>query len=103
MTPAQIDLVQVSCTKVLPIKDKVATLFYAKLFTLNPELKSLFTGDMKEQGSKLISIMGVVVSSIGRLKSIASYLQTLSRKYLHYGVKEHDYDAVGNVLIWTHE
>ncbi len=47
MTPEQITLVQNSFSKVVPIREQAASLFYGRLFELDPSLKPLFKGDMK--------------------------------------------------------
>ena len=44
MTPDQIDLVQSSFAKVVPIADAAAELFYGRLFEIAPEVKPLFRG-----------------------------------------------------------
>ena len=103
MTPKQIDLVQASWTMVLPIKDTVATLLYDRLFDLDPGLQTLFRGDMKEQGRRLILMIGVAVSSLGRMDNIIPGLQELSRRHAIYDVKDSDYDTFGVALIWALE
>src|SRR5258706_11982879 len=50
MTPKQIEIVQSTFTKVAPIVEIAADLFYARLFELDPQLKAMFKGDMKRQG-----------------------------------------------------
>ena len=57
-------MVQSSWEKVKPIAPQAAELFYGKLFELNPSLKALFKGDMKDQGKKLMDTLGVAVSSL---------------------------------------
>jgi hemoglobin-like flavoprotein len=103
MSPKQIDLVQASWTQLLPIRDTAADLFYGKLFELDPRLTGLFRGDMKEQGRKLTSMMGVFVAGLGRPATVAPMLHELGRKHGHYGVKESDYETVGIALIWALE
>ncbi|RYF62188.1 MAG: hemin receptor, partial [Comamonadaceae bacterium] len=39
MTPHQIELVQSSFAKVVPIADQAAALFYARLFELAPDVR----------------------------------------------------------------
>jgi hemoglobin-like flavoprotein len=46
MTPRQVALVQRSWTLVQPIADKAAELFYMRLFSLEPSVRRLFSGDM---------------------------------------------------------
>ena len=64
MTPEQVQLVQESWEKVVPISEQAAELFYGRLFELDPSLKPLFSGDIKEQGRKLMKIITLVVASL---------------------------------------
>jgi hemoglobin-like flavoprotein len=101
MTPEQIVLVQESWAKVVPISEKAAELFYAKLFELDPEVKALFKSDMKEQGKKLMGILNTAVNALNDLESIVPAVQDMGRRHVGYGVKDEDYDTVGEALIWT--
>lgn len=101
MTPKQIELVQGSWKKVLPIADTAAELFYGKLFSLDPSLKPLFKGDMKQQGRKLMSMIGTAVGGLSRLDTIVPAVQDLGRRHVKYGVKDGHYDTVATALVWT--
>jgi hemoglobin-like flavoprotein len=101
MTPRQIALVQESWKLVQPIADKAAKLFYMRLFSLEPSVRRLFTGDMTEQGRKLMSMISVAVNSLARLESIARAVQALGRRHAGYGVQKHHYAVVEAALIWT--
>ena len=101
MTPRQIALVQESWKLVQPIADKAAKLFYMRLFSLEPPVQRLFTGDMTEQGRKLMSMISVAVNSLARLESIAPAVQALGRRHAGYGVQKHHYAVVEAALIWT--
>ena len=50
MIPQQVNQVQTSFTKIVPIADKAAALFYGRLFEMVPETQALFCGDMNRQG-----------------------------------------------------
>lgn len=101
MKPEQIDLVRTSWTKVLPIQEQAAALFYARLFELDPSLRSLFRGDMAEQGRKLMTTLNVVVQGLTRLEAILPSVQELGRRHVGYGVRGRDYATVGAALLWT--
>lgn len=101
MNQEQIKLVQVSFEKVVPIADAAATLFYGRLFDLDPKLESLFRGDMVEQGRKLMQMLGVAVKSLDRLEQVLPAVCALGARHAGYGVRETDYDTVGRALIWT--
>lgn len=101
MTPEQVFLVQKSWRQVLPIADTAAELFYSKLFALDPSVQSLFKGDMKAQGRKLMAMIGTAVNGLGRLDTLVPAVQDLGRRHVKYGVREAHYDTVGAALLWT--
>lgn len=101
MTPEQVHLVQSSWRKVLPIADTAAELFYTRLFGLDPSVKTLFKGDMKAQGRKLMAMIGTAVNGLSKLDSIVPAVQELGRRHVKYGVKDIHYDTVGAALLWT--
>lgn len=101
MTPQQISLIQTSWSKVVPIQETAAKLFYDRLFEMDPALKPLFKGDMTEQGRKLMQVLNVVVNSLDRLEGLIPNVQELGRKHVGYGVKSEHYATVGAALLWT--
>lgn len=101
MTPQQIVLVKSSWQQVLPIKDTAADLFYNQLFTLDPSLKALFKGDLKEQGRKLMTMISVAVNALDKLETIVPVVQDLGRRHAGYGVKDPHYETVATALLWT--
>ncbi len=96
-------LVQSSFSKVVPIADKAAEIFYNKLFEMDPALKPLFKGDIKEQGAKLMSMIGTAVNGLDNLDSIVPAVQNLGKNHVKYGVEESHYDTVGGALLYTLE
>ena len=101
MTPQQIALIQESWRKVLPISDTAAELFYSRLFVLDPSLKPLFKGDMKMQGRKLMSMLGMVVSGLGSFDRLAPAVKELGRRHDGYGAHPAHYQTVAEALLWT--
>ena len=101
MTPTQIQLVQDSFAKVAPIAETAADLFYGKLFELDPSVKPLFKGDIKEQGAKLMKTIGLAVNSLTNLPALVPIVETLGKKHVGYGVQDHHYATVGEALLWT--
>jgi hemoglobin-like flavoprotein len=88
---------------VVPIADSAAELFYGKLFSLDPSLKPLFKGDMKDQGRKLMSMIGTAVNGLTRLDEIVPAVQALGVRHAGYGVKPVHYGTVATALLWTLE
>jgi|SRR5215204_5926553 len=103
MTGEQINLVKKSFRKIEPISEQAAALFYAKLFDLNPNLRMLFKNDMKEQGRKLMQVIGFAVESLENIDEFIPQVRALGARHADYGVDDRDYDAVGTALLWTLE
>jgi len=101
MTPEQIRIVQSTWVRVLPIKDIAAQLFYKRLFEMDPSLRPLFRGDLREQGEKLMQIIDAAVNGLSHLERIVTAIRDLGRRHADYGVKDHHYDTVGAALLWT--
>ena len=103
MTPEQIILVQQSFAKVLPIREQAASLFYDRLFAIDPSARPLFRGDMKTQGAKLMAAIAAVVKSLNRIDTMLDDVRALARRHDQYGVQESHYASVGEALLWTLE
>lgn len=103
MNQKQIELVQSSFAEVLPIAETAAGLFYDRLFELDPSLRALFRGDMKEQGKKLMDMIAVVVVNLRHLDRIVPGVRALGRRHAGYGVEDAHYETVGAALLWTLE
>ena len=103
MTPNEKSLVQRTFGLVVPITDRAASLFYGRLFELDPALKLLFKVDMREQGRKLMQVIGFAVSKLDTLDELVPDVEALGRRHAGYGVKDADYDTVGAALLWTLE
>jgi hemoglobin-like flavoprotein len=103
MDSQQIALVQDSFAQVVPIADKAADLFYARLFQLDPTLRALFKGDMREQKRKLMTMIQMAVASLTRLDGLVPAVQALGRRHAGYGIADKHYATVGDALLWTLE
>jgi len=103
MTPQQVKAIQESFGKVAPISEQAAALFYGRLFEIAPEVKPLFRSDMREQGRKLMSTLGLVVNGLSNLETVLPAASALAKRHADYGVKAADYAPVGEALLWTLE
>lgn len=101
ITNEQKILVQESWAKVVPISEAAASLFYSRLFELDPGLQAMFTSDIAAQGRKLMQMITVAVKGLDNLSEIVPAVQALGRKHAGYGVKDEHYGTVATALIWT--
>jgi len=76
-------------------------MFYDRLFVLDPKLRALFKGDMREQGRKLMTLLKMAVNGLRNLERLVPSVEALGRRHVAYGVKDADYAVVGSALLWT--
>jgi nitric oxide dioxygenase len=103
MNPTQIKLVQESFSKVAPISETAAEIFYDCLFEVAPSVKAMFPADMTEQRKKLMGMLAAVVNGLGNLESILPASSALAKRHVSYGAKPEHYPVVGGALLWTLE
>jgi hemoglobin-like flavoprotein len=104
MTPRQKELVRDSFALVEPIADAAATIFYDRLFALDPNLRRLFAAtDMAAQRKNLMQTLTVVVRGIDRLDNLVPAVEALGRRHAGYGVRAEDFETVGAALLDTLE
>jgi len=103
MTPRQIELVRSSFAIVAPIADVAATIFYRRLFELDPALRDLFPADLTAQRRNLMQTLTVVVRGLDRLDQIVPAVEALGRRHTGYGVRSQDFETVGTALLDTLE
>ena len=78
-------------------------MFYGRLFELNPSLRPLFKIDLRDQGKKLMQMIGFCVGKLDALDELVPLVKSLGARHVGYGVVESDYAAVGAALLWTLE
>jgi hemoglobin-like flavoprotein len=88
---------------VRPIADTAASLFYTRLFELDPALQHLFHGDMREQGRKLMGMLAFVIGNLDRPDTLLPAVSALAERHQAYGVQSGHYQTVGVALLWTLE
>ncbi len=95
--------IKTSWSLVAPLGEKVAILFYDRLFEREPHLRTLFRTDRKTQRTKLLAMLNLLVKGLDHTEHLVEVLTDLGQRHLSYGVKPAAYDAVGEALLWTLE
>src|SRR5262245_61320577 len=104
MTPEQKRLIRDTWSKVIPIADAAAALFYERLFTIDPSTRGLFRmTDMAEQRKKLMGMITVALQGLDNLDALIPVVENLGRRHSGYGVTAQHYESVGAALLWTLE
>lgn len=101
MDSKQIMLVQRSWQEVASMSDHLGSLFYQRLFEIEPSLRPLFKSDLEAQSRKLTAMLAHVVASLDSFSSLVPAVQDLGRRHVAYGVRSEHYDKVGTALLWS--
>jgi nitric oxide dioxygenase len=89
---------------VAPIADQAASLFYDRLFTIDPPTRHLFRRtDMAAQRATLMGTLALVVKGLDELDRLVPAVESLGRRHAGYGVVASHYVSVGAALLWTLE
>lgn len=100
LTTVQIELVRDSFRRLIPDAE-VAEMFYERLFTIAPELRAMFRGDMTGQGMRFMRTLRVIVQHLDEPEALRPYLENLAKGHAVYGVKPEHFHPMGQALIWT--
>ncbi|MEM9222873.1 MAG: globin domain-containing protein [Pseudomonadota bacterium] len=95
------DILSKSFAAIARNPDDFAEQFYCQLFEIAPDLRLLFKDDLRAQGRKVVSTLGVVVAGIHRGDVLKPVLSDLARRHVAYGVEPHHYEIVGKALMQT--
>jgi hemoglobin-like flavoprotein len=103
MNIEQVALIRSSLLQVHPIADEIAESFYARLFEIGPHLRKLFTGNMKRQGTMLMTSLELAVSSLDEPESVLPSVKALGERHMSYGVKAEYYPLAKEAYLWALE
>jgi hemoglobin-like flavoprotein len=78
---------------------RLAEIFYRKLFAAAPQIRPLFRSDPKAQAQKLMSALDAVVRNLEHPAENAAMLAEMGRRHAQYGAKPEHYHLVIDLLV----
>lgn len=99
----KVQLIRDSLIQVRPLADHIAESFYSHMFEVAPHLQKLFTGNMKTQGTMLMTSLELAVSSLDNMESILPSVQALGERHMSYGVRKEYYPYAKESFLWALE
>ena len=97
MDARKIALVQESFERAA-LGSEIAELFYAELFAIDPSLRAMFSGDMRNKNTKVLR-RSTNVRSLHAPHELLCNVESLAKKHVDYGVRVEHYTYVGNALL----
>lgn len=101
MTPQQVRLIRQSLEAAAAQRNRLAAIFFARLFAGEPQLRFLFRGDLRAQGLSLWSGLVGIADSLDRLHAIEPALEWLALRAAARGAGERTYAAIAQALVAT--
>lgn len=100
LTPEIQQQLKDSFTLAAPHAEQLAATFYDRLFTLAPEVRPMFKGDMKLQQQKLIDMLAWIVTHVNEPELLRGALAEAGRRHAEYGAKPDHFAPVGSALMY---
>ncbi len=94
-------LIRESYAKLVPVSSETSGIFYDNLFSVNPDLRSLFREDLQEQGMKFMSTIGVLVGLLDKPAILHERVRLLGEGHTAFGLTEEDYQNMEEALLLT--
>lgn len=103
MTPEQVQIIRLTFVQAMQRKMEIGRLFYDRLFTIAPDTRAMFRGDIDEQARKLMDTLAIAIGTLQDSAALSELLEGLAKRHVAYGVRDEHYDKVGEALLWTLE
>lgn len=98
--PATIEQVRLSCADIPEGSTRLSRAFYDNLFTMVPEMREMFSADLKPQQQRMADALLSVVQHLDTPEELAGYLRRLgSQHHRELGVRPEHYPHVGRALV----
>jgi hemoglobin-like flavoprotein len=80
---------------------KATKMFYDRLFTQFPNVRSMFPDDMEAQYQKLYAAISLTVKGLDNVEDLIPVLKDLGIRHREYGVIPVHYEAFTECFLWT--
>ncbi|HJE59819.1 MAG TPA: globin domain-containing protein [Nocardiopsis listeri] len=98
--PATIEQVRISCADIPEGSTRLSRSFYEHLFSMAPEVREMFSADIKPQQQRMADALLSVVQHLDTPDELAGYLRNLGlQHHRELGVLPEHYPYVGRALV----
>ncbi|MEG6508169.1 globin domain-containing protein [Methyloligella sp. 2.7D] len=86
-----------------PASELVGTLFFLRLFDIDPSLRDQFGGAIKPQARRMMAVMKLAVLSINTPENFEPTLRLIGARYRDKGLDSSAYITMAEAMLWTLE
>ena len=101
MTSESIDLVLDGWEEASTQLPRLAEVFYARLFEIAPQTRSMFPADMTAQKVKFTTMMTWIVQHLDNAPALVPEVAELGKRHVGYGARADHYVLIGDSLLWA--
>ncbi len=101
LSKGMISVIRTDWAALRPSAASLADEFYARLFELDPELRSAFEKDVVEQKAVLISMVSAALAGLDNREVLIRAARALGHSGTTYRVKPRHYATVGMSFLWA--
>jgi hemoglobin-like flavoprotein len=99
MTPSQIAIVRRTWHRARPMSDRVAAVFYERLFELDPSSRVFFSGiDLRQHGRRLTDSLNAVLELLDQPEALLEVVGDVGRRHGSRGVCWRHYGMAADAL-----
>lgn len=95
-----IALAQETFVEVVTDMDTAVSLFYGRLFVLDPSLRPLFPDDLAAHGCKFMGALHTALNGLSEPETVITVIKQWGEQHGHYGVRDAYYHTFGRALFW---
>lgn len=101
MNTDQIHLIRATWSAANPQADRIAHLFYTRLFELDPSLSPRIGAQARQHARRVLQLMDTAVCGLERLPALRRLLLGFGKRYATCGVRPSDYATFGAAWLWA--
>jgi nitric oxide dioxygenase len=94
-----IALVRETFGEVMVDRETAVTLFYGRLFALDPSLRPLFPEELLEQGCQFMDGLQLAINGLSEPEMVMTAVKQWGAQHVHYGVRDEHYHTFGRALL----
>ena len=101
LRPQERSLLYASYLEIAAAGSELTTLFYNRLFELNPSFRLLFKTPIQDQGIKWRMMLNIILVAIDEPARLKKSLREMGQRHASYGVKTEDYFLFTEAVLWA--
>lgn len=101
LTPPQVELIRSTFALLEPKSGVAALAFFQRLFTLDPNLRALISGDIDAEAGQLMTLLRAATNLADQPRALQAKFARDGRRLFHQGEGQASRAAVGEALLWS--